>query len=37
MERVIGTDELEPCGRASVFVDDIPALVVRIGDSYYVI
>lgn len=37
MERVIGTDELEPGGRASVFVDDIPALVIRIGDEYYVI
>lgn len=37
MERVIGTDELKPGDRSSVFVDDIPALVVRIGDEYHVI
>lgn len=37
MEQVIGTDELQPGGQASVFVDDIPALAVRIGDEYFVI
>lgn len=37
MEQVIGTDELQPGGRASVFVDDIPALAVRVGDEYFVI
>ena len=37
MERVIGTDELQPGDRSSVFVDDIPALVVRMGDDYLVI
>ena len=37
MEQVIGTDELQPGGQASVFVDDIPALAVRVGDEYFVI
>jgi 3-phenylpropionate/trans-cinnamate dioxygenase ferredoxin subunit len=37
MERVIGTDELQPGERRSVFVDDIPALVIRLQDQYFVI
>ena len=37
MERVIATSELEPGQRKSVFVDDIPALVVRLGDDYVVV
>ena len=37
MEQVIGTDELQPGGLVSVFVDDIPALAVRLGDEYFVI
>lgn len=37
MEQVIGTDELQSGGQASVFVDDIPALVVRIEDEYFVV
>lgn len=37
MEHVIGTSELQPGERRSVFVDDIPALVVRIQDQYFVI
>jgi metal-sulfur cluster biosynthetic enzyme/nitrite reductase/ring-hydroxylating ferredoxin subunit len=37
MERLLGTDELQPGERESVFVDDIPALVVRLGDEYYVV
>lgn len=37
MERVIGTDELQSGDRRSVFVDDIPALVIRLGESWYVI
>ena len=37
MERLIGTDELQPGDRRSVIVEDIPALVVRIADEYYVI
>ena len=37
MERVIGINELQSGERRSVFVDDIPALVVRIESEYYVI
>jgi len=37
MEQLITTDELQPGDRRSVFVDDIPALVVRQDDQYYVI
>lgn len=37
MERVIGLDELQSGGRRSVFVDDIPALAIRIADQYFVI
>ncbi len=37
MERVIGTDELKSGERRSVFVDDIPALVIRIEEQYFVI
>ncbi len=37
MERILGSDELQSGERRSVFVDDIPALVVRIDDQYYVI
>ncbi len=37
MERVIGINELQPGERRSVFVDDVPALVVRIGAEFHVI
>ena len=37
MERVIGLDELQSGDRQSVFVDDIPALAIRIADQYFVI
>ncbi len=37
MERILSADELQPGDRRSVFVDDIPALAVRIGDDYFVI
>lgn len=38
MERIIGIDELQPGQRRSVFVDDIPALVIRLtDDSWHVI
>ena len=37
MERVIGINELQSGERRSVFVDDIPALVVRIESEYYVV
>ena len=36
MERVIGTDELKSGDRKTVYVDDIPALVIRIQDEYFV-
>lgn len=37
MERVIDADQLMPGERASVFVDDVPALVIRLDDQYYVV
>ena len=37
MERIIGTDELQSGERRSVFVDDVPALVIRIESEYFVI
>lgn len=37
MEKLIGSDELASGERRSVFVDDIPALVIRIEDQYFVI
>ena len=36
-EQIAGADELAPDGRKSVVVDDLPALLVRIGDDYYCI
>ncbi|MFN8710159.1 MAG: non-heme iron oxygenase ferredoxin subunit [Planctomyces sp.] len=37
MERVIGISELKSGERRSVFVDDVPSLVIRIEDQYFVI
>lgn len=37
MEKIAELDTLEPGARLSVFVDDIPALLIRIGEEYYVI
>lgn len=37
MERVIGVNELKPGERRSVFIDDVPALVIRLDESFYVI
>ncbi len=37
MERIADPDELKNGERKSVFVDDIPALIVRIDDDYYVV
>lgn len=37
MERVIGVDELKSGERRSVYVDDIPSLVIRIEDQFFVI
>jgi 3-phenylpropionate/trans-cinnamate dioxygenase ferredoxin subunit len=37
MEQVATTDELQPGDRRPVFVDDHPALLIRIDDDYFVI
>lgn len=37
MERVAGTEEIQPGDRKSVFVDDLPALLIRIDDEYFVV
>ena len=37
MERLIGVDELQPGERRSVFVDDTPALIIRLADAWHVI
>ena len=37
MEKLAEQNELAPGDRRSVFVDDIPALLLRIGDEYFVI
>jgi 3-phenylpropionate/trans-cinnamate dioxygenase ferredoxin component len=37
MERIIGTDELKSGDRRTVYIDDTPALVIRIQDQYFVI
>lgn len=37
MEQTVAVDELLPGDRKSVFIDDIPALVIRIQDQYFVI
>lgn len=36
-ERVASRDEIEPGGRKSVVVDDLPALLIRVGEGYYCI
>ena len=36
-ERIAGADELAPGGRKSVVVDELPALLLRIGDEYFCI
>lgn len=36
-ERIADPDELADGGRKSVVVDEMPALLIRIGDSYYCI
>jgi metal-sulfur cluster biosynthetic enzyme/nitrite reductase/ring-hydroxylating ferredoxin subunit len=36
-ERVADSDELAPNGRKSIFIDDTPALLVRLGDDYFAI
>jgi len=36
-ERVASVDEIPPEGRLSIFVDDIPALLVRFGDEFFAV
>ncbi len=36
-ERIAGVEELTPGGRKSVVVDELPALLLRIGDEYFCI
>lgn len=36
-ERVAGVDEISSGERLSVFIDDFPALLVRLDDAYYAI
>ena len=37
LERVASIDEIESGGRKSIIVDDYPALLIRVGDQFYVI
>jgi 3-phenylpropionate/trans-cinnamate dioxygenase ferredoxin component len=36
-ERVAAVSEIQPGGRLSILVDDIPSLLVRIGDDFFAI
>jgi 3-phenylpropionate/trans-cinnamate dioxygenase ferredoxin subunit len=36
-ERVAAVDEIPPGGRKSIVVDEMPALLIRIGDDFYAI
>jgi len=37
MERVAEPNELPAGGRKSIFIDDVPALLLRIGDQYFAV
>ena len=37
LEKIADPNELPDGGRKSVIVDDLPALLIRIGDDYYCI
>lgn len=37
MEQIAESNALQPGDRRSVFVDDVPALLIRIDDDYFVI
>lgn len=37
MEQVAAVDEIPPGGRKSIFVDDTPALLIRVGEEYFAI
>ena len=36
-ERVASVDDVASGGRLSIFVDDIPALLVRVGDEFFAV
>ncbi|HUG90765.1 MAG TPA: non-heme iron oxygenase ferredoxin subunit [Planctomycetaceae bacterium] len=36
-EKAAARDEVPPGGRKSIVVDDLPALLIRVGDDYYCI
>lgn len=36
-ERVASVDEIAPGGRKSIFVEDLPALLIRVGDEFFAI
>ena len=36
-ERIAAIADIEPGGRTSILVDDTPALLIRVGDTFYVI
>jgi len=37
LERVAGVSEIPPNGRKSIIVDDVPALLVRIGNDFFAV
>lgn len=37
LTKIAELDEIAPGGRKSVVVDDLPALLIRVGDDYYCI
>jgi 3-phenylpropionate/trans-cinnamate dioxygenase ferredoxin subunit len=36
-ERVASVSEIAPGGRLSILVDDLPSLLVRVGDEYFAV
>lgn len=36
-ERVAAVSEIEPGSRVSILVDDVPSLLVRIGDEFFAV
>jgi 3-phenylpropionate/trans-cinnamate dioxygenase ferredoxin component len=36
-ERVAAVSEIAPGGRLSILVDDVPSLLVRVGDEFYAV
>jgi 3-phenylpropionate/trans-cinnamate dioxygenase ferredoxin subunit len=36
-EKIAGADEIPPGGRKSVVVDELPALLIRLGEEYFCI